>query len=134
MSKVHAEFLKAYYKIPSIVKYQGKNKLYETDMFMFFEQFPEYKNILKVKRLSYAGGRRIVSYANSDLIYRESSLYKDAHKQLKGLLQPYIETLKDCYLNDLEDVNLIRRGFGANFNLPEGEGYGDTWFETLDLS
>jgi hypothetical protein len=110
MPKINREFLKCYYGIPTVINFWEVKKFFNNDMAFFFEQYPEYKQVFKVKRVSYAGGRRVVTSYDKSEIIKESMLYKESHTMLKELLRERLLHLQDSYSNDLCDVNTLIKG------------------------
>jgi len=83
-------------------------------MLIFFEQYPEYKQVFKVKRISYAGGRKIVSSADKDSIIKESSLYKESIQMLKAIISPRLAEIRDTYGSDIVDSRSLFSGMNQS--------------------
>lgn len=111
MPKINREFLKCYYQIPSIIEVYGKRKIYTPDMVLFFEMYPEYKKVLKVKRLSYSGKRRNIRWIDNENIVEQSKIYKESTQQLRKLLAPILDHIHQKYEDDLAAANELRHGY-----------------------
>jgi len=110
LPKINREFLKCFFRIPTVINFWEIKKFYENDMLIFFEQYPEYKQVFKVKRISYAGGRKIVSSTDKDSIIKESSLYKESIQMLKTLISPKLSDIRDTYGSDIVESRALYSG------------------------
>jgi hypothetical protein len=112
MPKINREFLKCYYNIPTIIDIYGTKKTYISDMVLFFEMYPEYRTILKVKRIAYSGKRRSVKWLNDENIIDKSKLYKESIAYLKRLISPTMDFIHQRYQDDLD----CARGLSEAYN------------------
>ncbi len=105
---VYREFLKAYYNLPSsVIDSNGKTKVFESNLVLFFEQFPEYKSVLKVKRLSYVGDKTYVRWTDKNNVIPYSEIFIEAHEALKQELMPHLLELKAKHEENIESANDI---------------------------
>ena len=90
-------------------------------MVLFFEQFPEYKSILKVKRLSYVGDKTYVRWTDKNNIIPYSEIYIESHDALKKVLLPKLQELKGKHEENIASANDIYLAFQNhnNQNAPE---------------
>lgn len=114
MPKVNREFIKCYYGIPSLVKLGRFKKIFEPDMVLFFEMYPDYKKILKVKRISYSGKRRNVKWVDKEDLIQHSIIYKESHAMIRGLLTPAVDSVHAQYSENIASANDILSSFNAN--------------------
>jgi len=117
MPKLNREFLKCYFGIPSIIEFDGTRKVFDCDMILFFELYPEYKKVLKVKRISYSRRRRNIKWVNDENIIPSSQLYKDSISMLKKLLAPAIDMTHQEYQNDLESARELIHAYNQPLDL-----------------
>jgi len=108
LPKLNREFLKCYYGIPTVVELYEKKIIYVPDMVLFFEMYPDYRKVLKVRRISYSGKRRNVKWIDNISIVEQSRLYKESSQMLKHLLTPILDYVHQKYQDDLEMANELR--------------------------
>lgn len=112
------EFLKAYHELPCVSNVNGKTKMFNSSMPLFYMKFPHYKEILKVKRVHYVGSTSYVKYEGSPDLVKESDIYKRAHAMLKKVLEPRLKKIleiyeeRECNSNDLDE--LLDTGINGN--------------------
>lgn len=102
--KLNREFLKCYYEIPTVIELYNTKKVFNSDMVLFFEMYPDYKKILKVKRLFYSGKRRHVIWMDNNSIVESSKIYKESTTMLKLLLAPLLDKIHQKYEDDLDNA------------------------------
>jgi len=117
LPKINREFLKCYFGIPSIIEAYGKVKIFDSDMVLFFELYPEYKKILKVQRIFYTGKRRSVKWLNDSSIIPSSSIYKNSISLLKKLLASRVDYVCQKYRDDLDSAQEIIHSYDQPLDL-----------------
>ncbi len=129
MPKLNREFLKCYYGIPSVIEVYGVKKVFEPDMVLFFELFPEYKQILKVKRIFYSGKRRNVKWVDNESIVDSSQIYKESTAMIKKLIAPRVAVAHQKYQDDIDSAQDLVH----TFNQPLGLGSDLHFVELTDI-
>lgn len=126
MPKLNREFLKCFYGIPCFISIENISKSFIPDMVLFFDMYPEYKQVLKVKRISYSGKRRKVKWIDDNSIVDKSKLYSNSHEMLRKLISPRLEELQSQYSEDLSKA----KDMVLSYDQPLGLG-SDLYFSEM---
>lgn len=111
MPKINRELLKCYYKIPTVITVYGKKKSFTPTMLLFFEMYPDYKKVLKVKRISYNGKRVDVRWVNNESIIESSEIFKESLSMLEELLKPELAKFHDSYLDNISSARELLHAY-----------------------
>jgi hypothetical protein len=117
--KINREFIKCYYGIPCVVDIYGNKKVFTPDMVLFFEMYPDYKKILKVKRIHYSGKRRNVKWVDNESIVEKSKLFKESIRMLKKLLSPIMDKMHQKYQDDLDNARELMELYSEPVDMGE---------------
>lgn len=126
MPKINRELLKCYYKIPSVISVYGAKKSFTPSMILFFEMYPDYKKVLKVKRISYKGKRMDVRWVNNESVVENSEIFKESLTMLEQLLKPELAKFHDRYLDNISSARDLLHAYTSINSVGE-----DLYFKEL---